>query len=81
MELSENDLSITWGDTIQVKKDSPEKFYPGRLGAICGVRELVSSTSSNMLNSLVNTRIYTVEFGDGNTVEIPAKYLIKVKDE
>jgi hypothetical protein len=42
---------------------------PGKAGSICGMREFNKS------------RLYLVEFSDGQTIEILEEFLERVKDE
>lgn len=63
-----NALKFTWGDLIRVSSSAPEECRPREWGAICGV-------------PLPSKDTYTVEFGDGSSMEIPEKFLEKATNE
>ena len=50
---------FTWGDSVRVADEAPSQYRCGDFGSICGIRE----SGSHVL--------YTVEFGDGASIEIP----------
>jgi hypothetical protein len=58
---------ITWGDTVRVSENAPSEFRPGEFGAVCGWNE-----------SNIPVIYFTVEFGDGVTLEIPNAFVSKV---
>lgn len=67
-------MEITWGDTIQVTGDAPLKYRPGQFAAVCGVRE----TSKG--EAVTAELIFTIEFGDGSSIDIPSELVEKVVD-
>jgi hypothetical protein len=63
--------SFTWGDLARVNLLAPKKFRPGELGEVCGIWEITTEENSKALEEPLGTTIYTVEFSDGVSVEIP----------
>lgn len=54
-----NDSNFTWGDSVRVRTDAPERFRPSRVGSVCGLRP----------------GLVLVEFGDGVAIEVPSEFL------
>jgi hypothetical protein len=55
--------TFTWGDTVVVAASAPPDMRPGDKGWVVGMIERPEGTE------------YTVEFGDGSSVEIPESRL------
>ena len=66
---------FTWGDIAIVKKEAPQKFRPGEIGSICSVLKISPEDVVKEPSLLEPSWLYTVEFGDGSSVEIPEYYL------
>ena len=73
--------SLTWGDTVRVKADASAELRPGRLAAVCGMREVETQEQANEFGSAIGTMLYLVEFADGGSLEIPGDSLEVVNDE
>lgn len=71
--------TFTWGDFVKVITSAPVKYRPGELGDVCGVWAIDSAENSEARGEPLGTTIYTVEFGDGTSAEIPGCYLEKIK--
>jgi|AMWB02.1.fsa_nt_gi hypothetical protein len=71
--------TFTWGDFVRVKSSAPEKYRPGQLGDVCGIWTIDSVENAEARGEPLGTTIYTVEFGDGVSAEVPGCYLEKVK--
>lgn len=56
-------FEYNWGQEVQVAVTAPVNMHPGQAGSVCGMRE------SN------NSRLYLVEFSDGQAVEILEDFL------
>ena len=70
-----NIRNFTWGDFVRVVTSAPEKYRPGELGDVCGIWTVDSLENSEARGKPIGTTIYTVEFGDGVSAEIPQRYL------
>ncbi len=69
--------SFEYGDTVQVKQSAPEQYKPGAIGAICGIRTITSLKISSMFKQNIGSKIYLIEFKNGDAIEIPECFLIK----
>jgi hypothetical protein len=52
-----------WGQEVQVAATAPLNMHPGQAGSVCGMRESNAS------------RLYLIEFSDGQAIEIPEDFL------
>jgi hypothetical protein len=68
---------FTWGDTVRVaeKQGLHLAWRPGSLGAICGLRKIETERQASSSSLELGTILYTVEFEDGESVEIPGDLL------
>lgn len=66
---------FTWGDFVKIKESSPIIYKPGSLGSICGIWNIESQVTMREFNVPFGTFMYTVEFEDGHTLEIPENHL------
>jgi len=64
---------FTWGDSVTVLESAPQIYRPRAIGDIVGFRR-VPSMQMMKENDLIY--IYSVEFGDGEAIEIPQHLLI-----
>ncbi len=74
------DNKFTWGEAVLVKKNAPQTFHPGEFASICSVIKL---DPEDLLKdpSLMSAKwLYTIEFEDGSSIEIPEKYLEKYEE-
>lgn len=67
----------SWGDTVRIKDGAPPVMRPGRLAAVCGMREVEIAEQASQFGCVIGTVLYLVEFGDGSSVEIP-EVLLKI---
>ena len=65
----------TWGDTVRVSHQAPGPLRPGTLAEIVGIREIETRSQSDEFGSPIGTRVYLVEFGDGDAVEVPERWI------
>lgn len=70
-------IEITWGDTVTVAQDAPDRFQPGLQGSVCGMRDRPVDWEGSESESEASARLYLVEFSDGEAIEIPEQYLHK----
>lgn len=68
---------FTWGDSVRVAERSGARldWRPGSVGSVCGFREIETEQQAVSLSSSVGTIIYTVEFEDGASAQIPEQAL------
>lgn len=73
------DSYLTWGENAKVAQSAPKHYHSGEIGSICGIQLIISSYIGEKFNKEIGTKIYLVEFGDGNALEIPESFLIKIE--
>ena len=71
-------ISLTWGDDAQIIESAPERYHPGEEGSICCVYEIVNESVAAEFSQKIGTKFFTIEFGDGSSIEVPEMYLKKV---
>lgn len=72
---------FSWGDTVKIKHAAPRDLHPGSIVSVCALVE-INEEDLRMDPALVeSTWLYTVEFGDGSSIEVPECYLEKYKNE
>ena len=71
----------TWGDTVRIKAEAAAEMRPGSLAAVCGLREVETQEQAQQFSCAVGTTLYLIEFGDGESVEIPGLWLEVVREE
>lgn len=71
---------FTWGDTVRIKHDAPTDLCPGKIVSVCAMVEVSSEDLPIDSNLIESTWLYTVEFGDGNSIEVPEYYLESYSD-
>ncbi len=67
--------SFNYGDVVVIKQDAPLCYKPGSWGSICGVRTIDNLDTSQRFKQPLNSKLYLIEFDDGETLEIPQKFL------
>ncbi|WP_206026093.1 hypothetical protein [Roseimicrobium sp. ORNL1] len=61
----ETEFLYDWGEEVQVIDTAPIQYAPGHTGAVCGMSEIDG------------VKVYTVEAGSGESMEIPEEMLRK----
>jgi hypothetical protein len=72
---------FTWGETVRIRRTAPQHFRPGELAEICGMWTVETEANASARGSSIGSTTYTIEFGDGTSVEIAEQYLEKYFDE
>ena len=68
---------FTWGDVAVIKDNAPPHLHPGEIVAICSVLKINLEDVKEDPTLVEPTWLYTVEFGDGSSIEVPEFYLEK----
>lgn len=55
------------------------EWRPGSAGSICGLRTIESEEQAVSSSFVVGTVVYTVEFGDGESAQVP-EYALEAFD-
>ena len=66
---------FTWGETVRIRGGAPASYRPGALAAVCGMRQIENAEQAQQFSRSVETTVYLIEFGDGESVEIPEDLL------
>ena len=60
----------TWGDTVRVKVSAPATMRPGAIAEIVGIREVETEEQALQFQARIGSKIYLIEFGDGDATEL-----------
>ena len=75
MTNSSENHKFTWGDIVFIKKSAPTHLHPGEIVSICSVIKIDSEDVKKQPCLIEPTWLYTVEFGNGSSMELPECYL------
>lgn len=75
MKASDGMLDLSWGDTVRVKLDAPKAFRPGDSGDIVAITEVETQRQARRYGVAIGTKVYQVEFGDGQALEVPEAWI------
>lgn len=64
-------MKFTWEDVVGVKSDAPLQFRPNHAGVVVGSFRIESEAVADARGWPIGTILYTIEFPDGNALEIP----------
>lgn len=67
--------TFNWGDSVIIKESAPKNYNPGYIGCICGMREIESTEEAKEFDVEISTKLYLIEFDDGNSIEIPGYFI------
>ena len=70
---------VTWGDSIRVLAHAPSRFRPGSYASVVGV-VTTGEREQKVLSEPRGTRMLTVEFDDGSSIEIPERLVELMPD-
>ncbi len=68
-------LTATWGDTVRVKASAPVSMRPGRLAAVVGMRDVETQEQVIEFEAAIGSKVYLIEFGDGDAIEVAETWL------
>jgi hypothetical protein len=71
---SENN-KFTWGETVVIKKSATPHLHPGEIASVCSVVKIQAEDVKKQPSLIEPTWLYTVEFGDGSSIELTECYL------
>lgn len=72
---------ISWGSTVRVQEGAiPGGPQPPPLAAVCGIRPVDHEDIAKEFETELGTRLLLLEFGDGDTVEVPERLVELVED-
>ena len=73
MEKPKN--KFAWGDTVKIKYEAPKDFRPGEIVSVCAMVEISLEDLKVDPTLIEPIWLYTVEFGTGDSIEVPECYL------
>ncbi len=79
MKLSDENNLYTWNDSVLIKSNAPSSYFPGKSAAVCGIEQVKSQELASEFEIKIGDWLYTVEFGDGSSIEVPEIYLQEYK--
>lgn len=68
-----------YGQIVKIKDDSPAEYNPGVIGSICGMKMIDSASLAQRFNAAIGEWLYIVEFSNGNSIELPERFLKKIE--
>ena len=80
MNNSETNL-FTWNDLVVIKFNAPALYFPGKIAVVCGMMQVKSEKLSIECGINSGDWFYTVEFGDGSSIEVPEKFLEEYQND
>lgn len=72
-------MTFDWGDVVRVTSDAPLDYRPGSKAWIVGMRTAGEGAASQPVSSERHT-LYTIEFEDGSSVEVPGVLLLNISE-
>ncbi len=69
------EVNYEYGQVIMIVSDAPAIYRPGALGAICSMSEENPEDVGSVLAHDAFVEVYTVEYSDGSSMEIPGIYI------
>ena len=70
---------LDYGETAIVIRNAEKTYRPLELGFICGMTDIDTHEAALAYDCVGCSWLYTVEFLDGSSLQIPEKYLEKDK--
>ena len=64
-----------YGDAVKVSEAAPETFFPAQVGDVCGIDQIYTLEDADENQCNIGSWIYTIEFPNGSSMQIPECYL------
>lgn len=77
MSLYSSQNKFNHGETVIIKKNAPSYLHPGEVGSLCSVLKIELEDVKKNPSLKEPTWLYTVEFGDGSSLELSEFFLEK----
>ncbi len=78
--MNNKNNKFTWGSAVSVKKKAPQNYRPGEFASICGIDQITTQKEADELLCKKGEWIYTIEYEDGSSIEVPESYLEKYQE-
>lgn len=66
-----------WGEAVFVSPDAPKEYRPSSIADVVGMIFINTSQLAQNFNVMLNTWVYTIEYTDGSSIELPEMFLQK----
>ncbi len=80
LNSSENH-KFNWGDTLIIKKNALPHLHPGEIVSVCSLVKIAAEDVKKDPSLIEPSWLYTVEFGDGSSIELPECLLDEYKKD
>jgi hypothetical protein len=67
--------NFVWGDSVRVRLEASPESRPGAVAAVVGVLDIERLDQSRKYQAAMGTKVYTIEFGDGVSIQVPAAWV------
>ena len=67
----------TYGDTVKIRDDAPDRFRPGEIASVFSVDECDNDVLSKHADAELGEYVYGVEFKDGRDTQLAERWLDK----
>jgi len=79
--MEDKKSKFDYGESIKISREAPEKYHPSEIGFICGMIDIDSEETALAYDCMESDWLYTVELLNGNSLQIPERYLEKDNDK
>lgn len=66
-----------YGEILIIKKNVPSNLHPGEIVSVCSIMKIAPEDLKKNPLLIEPTWLYTLEFGDGNSIDLPECFLEK----
>lgn len=66
-----------WGEAVIVSPDAPKEYRPLSIADVVGMIFINTPQLAQNFNVKLNTWVYTIEYMDGSSIELPEMFLQK----
>ena len=68
-------VQLTYGTTVRLKQGASPIERVGSPAEIVGIFEVDTIAKARDYSATIGTTIYSIEFGDGHTIEVPESWV------
>jgi len=77
MSLYSSQQKFNHGEAVIIKENAPSYLHPGEICSICSILKIDLEDVKKNSSLIEPTWLYTVEFGDGSSIELSEFFLEK----
>lgn len=75
--MEEKKSKFDYGEVVRILKEAPTEYHPSEIGFVCGMIEIGSEEAALAYDCQRSAWLYTVEWLDGSSLQVPEKFLEK----